>query len=81
MAWASARKASVIGVRVKPGATTGDAWQTSAVARDPGSSYASETRQMVRRERLRFDGGGQPGLVVVIVLLVIAAVVVWVSLR
>jgi len=51
------------------------------VARDPGSSYASETRQLVRQERLRPDGGGPSGFVVVLVVLIVVAAVVWVSVR
>ena len=66
---------------MKPGPESLRAWQTPRVTRDPGSSYASETRQMVRRERLRFDGGGPPGLLVVLVVLLVAAAVAWVSLR
>ena len=56
-------------------------WQSGGVSRDPGSSYASETRQMVRRERLRFEGGGPPGFVVIIVVLIVVAAVVWVSVK
>lgn len=66
---------------MKPPPATEAAWQTDGVTRDPGSSYASETRQMVRRERLRFDGGGPPGLLVVLVVLLVIAAVVWVSVR
>ncbi len=51
------------------------------MSRDPGSSYASETRQMVRRERLRPEGGGPPGLLVLVLILFVAAAVVWVSVR
>lgn len=48
--------------------------------RDPGSSYASETRQMVRRERLRGDGSGGPsGYLVLAIIVIVAAVVVWVT--
>ncbi len=51
------------------------------MGRDPGSSYASETRQLVRQERLRPEGSGPPGFVVVIVILIVVAAVVWVSVR
>jgi hypothetical protein len=53
------------------------------VSRDPGASYASETRQLVRQERLRPDGGGggPSGLLVLVVVLIIAGVAVWVSVR
>lgn len=51
------------------------------MARDPGSSYASETRQLVRQERLRPEGGGPSGVTVLVLVLVIAALVVWVTLR
>ncbi len=36
---------------------------------------------MVRKERLRFDGGGPSGYLVLAVILIIAAAVVWVSVR
>jgi hypothetical protein len=65
-------------------ATVQAPWQTRQVTRDPGSSYASETRQMVRRERLSLGlggGGGPSGLVVVVVVLIVVAAVVWVSVR
>jgi hypothetical protein len=53
------------------------------VSRDPGASYASETRQLVRQERLRPDGGGggPSGLVVIAVVIAIIGLVLWVSLR
>lgn len=51
------------------------------MTRDPGHSYASETRQMVRRERLRGDGHGPSGILVLVVVLLVAAAVVWVSVR
>jgi len=51
------------------------------VTRDPGASYASETRQLVRQERLRPDGGGPSGLVVIVIVLLIAAIAIWVSVR
>lgn len=36
---------------------------------------------MTRKERLRFEGSGPPGLVVVLVVLLVIAAVVWVSVR
>ena len=63
------------------GARARPAWQDRGVSRDPGSSYASETRQMVRRERLRLEGGGPPGLLVLVVIILVSAAVIWVSVR
>lgn len=48
------------------------------MARDPGASYASDTRQLVRQDRLSSGrGGGPPGVVVLGVILAIAAAVVY----
>jgi hypothetical protein len=52
------------------------------MVRDPGASYASETRQLGRQDRLSSGGsGGPPGLVVVAIIVAIAAVVVYVLVR
>ncbi len=53
------------------------------MSRDPGASYASETRQLVRQERLRPDGGGggPSGLVVIAVVVLVVGLAIWVSLR
>ena len=50
--------------------------------RDPGVSYASDTRQLGRQDRLtRGQRGGPPGLVVVAVIIIVAALVAYVVMR
>jgi hypothetical protein len=51
------------------------------VAREPGTSFPSETRQMVRQDRLKHDGGGPHGLVVILVALAVAGALVYALLR
>jgi|GEM_PF-4657590 len=50
--------------------------------RDPGVSYASETRQLVRQDRLSSGrGGGPPGLLVIALVVLIAGAVGFVLMR
>ena len=51
------------------------------MAREPGTSFPSETRQMTRQDRLKADGGGPPGLLVLIVAVVVIAAVTYVVVR
>jgi hypothetical protein len=51
------------------------------VAREPGTSFPSETRQMVRQDRLKPGGGGPHGLVVILVALAVTGALVYALLR
>ena len=65
-----------------PRAAVPRAWHPGHMPRDPGVSYASDTRQLGRQERLASGrGGGPPGLVVVAIIVVITAIVGYVILR
>ncbi len=50
------------------------------MAREPGTSFPSETRQMVRQDRLKLDGGGPHGLIIVAVALALVGALVYVLL-
>jgi hypothetical protein len=47
------------------------------VAKEPGTSFPSETRQLVRQDRLKLDGGGPPMLLVIILAIAIVGAVVY----
>jgi hypothetical protein len=51
------------------------------MAREPGTSFPSETRQMVRQDRLKLDGGGPHGLVVILVALAVIGGLVYAFVR
>ena len=52
------------------------------MAREPGTSFPSETRQLVRQDRAKLDGGGGPPLLVVIVIaLIIAGALIYAFVR
>ena len=50
------------------------------MAREPGTSFPSETRQMVRQDRIKLDGGGPHGLIIVFVALGVIGALVYVLL-
>jgi hypothetical protein len=53
------------------------------MAREPGTSFPSETRQLTRQDRLRSDGGGggPSWPIVIIVVIMVAGVVAYAVAR
>ena len=47
------------------------------MAREPGTSFPSETRQLVRQDRVKLDGGGPPVLVIIIVAVIVIGAIVY----
>lgn len=51
------------------------------MAREPGTSFPSETRQLARQDRLKPDGGGPPGLLVIVVALAVIGALIYALTR
>jgi len=53
------------------------------MAREPGTSFPSETRQLTRQDRLRSDGGGSgpPWLLVIVVVVLVAGAIAYAVAR
>jgi hypothetical protein len=51
------------------------------MAREPGTSFPSETRQMTREERIKVGGGGPSMLIVIIVAIAVLGALVYALAR